>query len=204
LGLRRVSADFWGPLSQVIRNAAAGTLFIFESQDPDAAWGPDIDLNRNSASPAASDLLAGLLFNGKDSGGNKKLYAAVRATIISSTAGAEASDLALRSIVAGILADRMHIRAGAYMEGATGGDPGAVEFNAVEVQQNGVKLPSVNEVLGGTWQTVTRAHNTAYQNTLSKPITVTYELSYTQSNTAALDVSDNGTTWLSFGSSRVG
>lgn len=132
-----------GTLTPVVLSAAAGTLFTFESQDPGAASGPDIDLYRNSASPAASDLLASLLFNGKDSAAAKKQYAAIRATVVSPTAGAEASDLALRSIVAGTLADRMHVRGGAYMEGATGGDPGAGKFNATELQVNGKSVTAI-------------------------------------------------------------
>lgn len=122
-------------------STAAGTIFTLESSDAGAASGPDVDLYRSSASPAASDVLSSLLFNGKDSAGNKELYATIRTILKSPTSTSEAAEIVLRTIAAGALADRLHIGAGAYMEGASGGDPGAGKFNATQLQQNGVAIP---------------------------------------------------------------
>lgn len=55
------------------------TSLTLTSTDAGAAIGPFIDLYRDSASPAASDIMGGVLFSGEDSAGNKTTYARIEA-----------------------------------------------------------------------------------------------------------------------------
>lgn len=111
--------------------------------DNGATAGPEIILDRNSASPAASDRIGNALFRGRDSGGNNETYAEVQAAIIDPTAASEDGALVARTVIAGTLADRVLIGAGLYTSGVTGGDPGAGKINATEIQVNGTSLKVV-------------------------------------------------------------
>ena len=118
----------------------AGKLLSLTSTDAGAAGAPDIDAFRDSASPAVSDILARLLFNGRDSAANKQLYALIQ-TIITDPALATRSGLIdFRTAINAIVASRMQLGAGLVMAGATGGDPGVGKFNAVEMQQNNAPI----------------------------------------------------------------
>lgn len=128
----------------------------FQLTDNGATAGPEIILDRNSASPAASDRIGNALFRGRDSGGNNETYAEVQAAIIDPTAASEDGALVARTVIAGTLADRVLIGAGLYTSGVTGGDPGAGKINAAEVQVAGVALP-ITKVFTSTDQTITAA-----------------------------------------------
>jgi hypothetical protein len=109
----------------------------FSSSDAGAGAGPDVRLNRDSASPAASDLLAKVSFLGKDSGDNETEYSAVQAAILDPTGASEDGELRLHTMVAGTAAVRATFAAGLYMDGATGGDQGAGTINATALYVNG-------------------------------------------------------------------
>ncbi len=63
------------------------------STDAGATAGPVLTLYRDSATPAASDILGQVLFNGEDSAGNTQEYASVEATIVSPTSTTETGAL---------------------------------------------------------------------------------------------------------------
>jgi hypothetical protein len=79
--------------------------------DATAAVGPYLDLYRNSASPAASDLIGEIRFTGKDDGGNTTTYAAISGTIADPTNASEDGTLLLKAMVAGTLTTRATISA---------------------------------------------------------------------------------------------
>lgn len=70
-----------------------GDLVVFESSDASGTAAPDFVLFRNSASPAAADQIANMIFRGKNSAGADQNYARILSTIISSTSGAAVGDL---------------------------------------------------------------------------------------------------------------
>jgi hypothetical protein len=76
-----------------VSSTAAGTLATLTSTDAGAAFGPVIDLYRDSASPVANDVLGGFEFNGRDTGGAKQIYARINTLIRSETAGNEAGSI---------------------------------------------------------------------------------------------------------------
>ena len=123
-----------------ISSSSAGTLLTITSTEAGATSGPDLELYRNSASPAISDILGSLLFYGEDSAGNKELYAAIRAVIVDRTSASEDADLVVRTVVAGTVADRWHFRIGFYADTATGTDQGTGTINAKAVYDDGVRL----------------------------------------------------------------
>lgn len=63
--------------------------FSLESTDAGAAAAPILTLYRNSATPAANDILGRVLFNGEDSAGNTQEYASIEAVIIDATSTSE-------------------------------------------------------------------------------------------------------------------
>jgi hypothetical protein len=79
------------------------------STDAGATASPLLDLYRNSASPAASDTIGEIEFNGQDSAGNKQAYALFHGSILSPTSGAEQGQLHFETATAGALTEKMII-----------------------------------------------------------------------------------------------
>lgn len=73
------------------------------STEAGAAAGPILSLYRNSASPAASDVIGAVNFYGKDSGGNKTLYGQNTVAITDTTDGSEDADWYALAMVGGTL-----------------------------------------------------------------------------------------------------
>lgn len=129
---------------------AAVTSATITSTDAGATDGPLLDLYRDSASPAANDLIGTLRYFGRDSAGNKQQYADIIAQILDPTSTTEYGALALRTIVAGTYTVRAFIGAGLYTPSATGGDKGADTINAVTLYQNGTALTALATTTPGT------------------------------------------------------
>jgi len=79
------------------------------STDAGATAAPTLDLYRDSASPAASDTLGEIEFNGEDSAGNKQAYGLIHASILSPTSTAEQGQLHFETVTAGALTEKMII-----------------------------------------------------------------------------------------------
>jgi hypothetical protein len=72
-----------------IVSSIATDMLRLESSDAGATGAPDIDLFRNSASPANDDELGMIVFRGNDDAGNKTSYAWILAEITNVANGAE-------------------------------------------------------------------------------------------------------------------
>ena len=97
-----------------VANLTAGRSFdalgmTLTSADAGAAAAPTLDLYRDSASPAASDTLGEIEFNGEDSAGNKQAYGLIHASILSPTSTAEQGQLHFETATAGALTEKMII-----------------------------------------------------------------------------------------------
>ena len=79
------------------------------STDAGATAAPLLDLYRDSASPAASDTLGEIEFNGEDSAGNKQAYGLIHASILSPTSTAEQGQIHFETATAGALTEKMII-----------------------------------------------------------------------------------------------
>lgn len=74
---------------------------VAQSTDAGATVGPTLDLDRFSASPAASDVIGSIDFNGRDSGGNKTLFGRLGVQIMDPTDGSEDSAAYINVMKAG-------------------------------------------------------------------------------------------------------
>jgi hypothetical protein len=97
-----------------VANLTAGRSFdalgmTLTSTDAGAAAAPLLELYRDSASPAASDTLGEIEFNGEDSAGNKQAYGLIHASILSPTSAAEQGQLHFETATAGALTEKMII-----------------------------------------------------------------------------------------------
>ena len=97
-----------------VANLTAGRTFdalgmTLTSTDAGATAAPLLELYRDSASPAASDTLGEIEFNGEDSAGNKQAYALFHGSILSPTSGAEQGQLHFETATAGALTEKMII-----------------------------------------------------------------------------------------------
>jgi len=97
-----------------VANLTAGRSFdalgmTLTSTDAGAAAAPTLDLYRDSATPAASDTLGEIEFNGEDSAGNKQAYGLIHASILSPTSTAEQGQLHFETATAGALTEKMII-----------------------------------------------------------------------------------------------
>jgi hypothetical protein len=79
------------------------------STDAGASASPLLELYRDSATPAASDTLGEIEFNGEDSAGNKQAYGLIHASILSPTSTAEQGQLHFETATAGALTEKMII-----------------------------------------------------------------------------------------------
>jgi len=97
-----------------VANLTAGRTFealgmTLTSTDAGAAEAPILDLYRDSATPAASDTLAEIVFNGEDSAGNKQKYACIHGSILSPTSGSEQGQIHFETQTAGASTEKMII-----------------------------------------------------------------------------------------------
>ena len=97
-----------------VANLTAGRTFdalgmTLTSTDAGASAAPLLDLYRDSATPAASDTLGEIEFNGEDSAGNKQAYGLIHASILSPTSTTEQGQLHFETATAGALTEKMII-----------------------------------------------------------------------------------------------
>jgi hypothetical protein len=103
------------------------------STDAGATVGPNIILDRNSASPAAADVIGSVVFAGRDSGAAVQNYADILTTIDDPVAATEDATISVRAVVAGTMTS--HLTAGAGVVTITGGQ---IAFPATQVPSAGV------------------------------------------------------------------
>ena len=92
-----------------------GGLITNISNDSGSTYNPIIDLYRNSASPASSDSLGQLLFNGNDSAGNKQLYVNIHTAILDPSTTVESGQFHLETSTSGSMTEKLRIGAGAFL-----------------------------------------------------------------------------------------
>lgn len=114
-------------------SSAAGNIAVVTSSDAGAAAGPLIYLDRASASPAASDVIGGIYFAGRDSAANSESYAWISATIVDPTSTSEDALIDVATEIAGAAGIRLRVGGGVYHPSATGTDKGnnTINFGAV-------------------------------------------------------------------------
>lgn len=115
-------------IKTVLKNTFPNAVgaYTFQSTDPSAVEGPAWILDRFSASPAAADLIGGIIFRGRDSAAASIDYVNIVGRITDPVAGTTDSELGLQVRVAGALTEILTI-AGA---GIVGVGTGLTALNA--------------------------------------------------------------------------
>lgn len=173
-------------------DALAGESLTLTSTDAGASAAPVVILDRDSATPAASDVIGLVRFTGEDSAGNDQVYAEIEAIIVDPTTTEEDGKAVVRTTIAGTLADRLHVGAGTWGNGATGGDPGAGKANFTEVQVGGT---AINLPVIGTEQATTSGTEFDYSSIPSwvNTITITFEeVSLDGTDSLLVQIGDSG------------
>tara|TARA_R110000868_G_scaffold46167_4_gene152783 strand:- start:3988 stop:5370 length:1383 start_codon:yes stop_codon:yes gene_type:complete len=100
-----------GAVWQRVEGGSDGNFanITLNSTDAGASAAPLLDLYRDSATPAASDTLGEIEFNGEDSAGNKQQYALIHASILSPTSGSETGQLHFETATGGASTEKMII-----------------------------------------------------------------------------------------------
>lgn len=96
------------------------------SADAGASVAPIVTTFRNSASPAANDIIGGLNFDGNNSTPAEKTYASIQSTILDPTAASEDATMDFLTVVAGALAKRGGFGQGLIVGAATDNGPGTI------------------------------------------------------------------------------
>lgn len=106
------------------------------SSNAGATAGPILDLYRDSATPAASDAIGAVDYNGRDSAANKQLYARLLTVIDDTTSGSEDAHWGVQTVVAGTLTTVL------FSSGADISIPGAlvVSGDVTGAQINGTSV----------------------------------------------------------------
>lgn len=86
-----------------------GTPLTITSTDAGATAGPTLDLYRDSASPAVSDILGSIDFNGEDSAGNKQLFGRITTVITDPTSTSEDGSMRFWATTAGTITESMSL-----------------------------------------------------------------------------------------------
>jgi hypothetical protein len=112
---------------------AAGATALALSWSDDGVNGVGIMIDKNSASPAASDDLFAFTVAGRDSAAATAIYGTFSCRISSPTAGAHSGLWSFATRQAGVNATVVRFGAGVYHPSASGGDKGAntINFGAI-------------------------------------------------------------------------
>jgi hypothetical protein len=111
-----------------VQQTGLGDAFVARSTDTGASSGPDITLDRDSATPAAADRLGNVKFRGNDSNGDTFLYSLIQGKIVDPTVSSEDGGFWFQTVVAGTMADRFGMEQGFFAASLT--DPGTGKINA--------------------------------------------------------------------------
>lgn len=126
-------------------SSTVGSSISTECSDAGAAAGPYLNLYRNSASPAANDVIGAVYFDGKNSGATITTYAALETIISSPTSGAENGVLSFKTTVAGTYDERMRVHSNGFV-GIGTTSPGY----ELEVENTGDTYIGVTALASGT------------------------------------------------------
>ena len=158
------------------------TQLTLTSTDADAAVGPVLGFNRNSASAADNDLLGRINFIGKNDADEDVDYGIIRYKITDASNGTEDSDIAIRSMVAGTSTNRISVTSAETVFNEDGVD---LDFR---VESNG--NANMLFVDGGT-DAVIIGHNASRQTLFNTTATAALQIEGTSANTAAMSIARN-------------
>jgi hypothetical protein len=141
-------ANTWSDQQIFETSASFGVPFVLRSTNADAIAGPVVFIDRNSASPAASDNIGLFYFTGRDSGANFTTYGSFGATIVDPTNGTEDGEIYFNTVVAGTETDKLVIGKGLRIGTPSGGDLGVGTLNTAGLIQSSLSIKSIGATAG--------------------------------------------------------
>lgn len=135
-------ANTWSAAQTFTTESSSTTVIKLESTAADGVGGPQLDLVRNSASPAANDVIGILRVRGMNSAASEITYANINTTILDPTSGSEDSRIILQVPVAGAQTSAVSIANGMLVGAPTGSYQGTGTVNATDYYRNGTALSS--------------------------------------------------------------
>ena len=134
-------AAFTGAVTVSVASAPQLTVSL---SDDGTSVGPNLRLDRISASPAVGDLIGAIDFYGRDSGAAVEQYGTIRVQIIDPTATSEDALIGFQTALAGAFSSRMIIAGGIYHPSVTGGDKGNNTLNIGTIYENDVRVATTS------------------------------------------------------------
>ena len=146
---------------------AGGFSGTLTSTDAGATEGPSFTLFRDSASPAANDVMGALRFSGRDSGAGVEIYGAIYAEIADPTAGLEDGRLRIRTRNAGADADWVIESGNLIAPSQIGKGLGTINASGLYIAGHGTIAQAVRDVdlVYSSSATAIPQDNTIPQNT---------------------------------------
>jgi hypothetical protein len=173
----------------------SGTSYLIESTDAGASTGPFLELYRNSASPAAADLIGAITFSGEDSGGNTTNYATILGRIDDPTDTTEDGSLVIRGNIAGTMTDIFYVNrnaASTNSAGTVGLPNGRLSFpatqsassdaNTLDDYEEGTFTPTVS---AGSGSITTVGAVAGFYEKVGQLVTLTVTITITTNGTGA-------------------
>ena len=133
-------ANTWSAAQNITVSSSGTAALTLTSTNTGAVEGPEFSLDRDSTSPAASDVIGIWRLRGRDTSNAVQQYGSVFGIILDPSTGSEDAGIRFNTTVAGSQAVRLHVELGIYTPNATGGDQGGDSINASAVYDDGVLL----------------------------------------------------------------
>lgn len=160
---------------QTITVSGVGPASRLQSTDAtDQDWQALI-LDRQSATPAASDYLASIQWYGRNTGAQARSYGAIVGQIVDATAGNEDGRLGIWTYVAGSTGLRAYVEQGLVVGSPAGWDKGTGSLNAQTIYWNGTSLAGKQTIIlpwSAFWGRATNPAGTVTFETATNKITV--------------------------------
>ena len=135
-----------------ITSTTSGSQLVVESTDATSTNGPELILNRNSASPAALDQIGRIRFPGRNSiGGSIFGYVRIRAQIRDHTSTIESGILAIDVYRNGALKTVAVLESGISVGSPTNGDRGRGSINVKRLYVDGTRMDAINSSGGSLY-----------------------------------------------------
>ena len=191
-------------------SASAGTMLTLESTEAGATVGPVLELHRNSASPAISDILGGISFMGEDSLSAKVEYSAIDSRTGDVTTATHDGGLYFSSYINAVKTLELSAFFGLVAGAATGGAKGVGTVNATEFYKQGTAIP-FGKSFESAQQTITAAGSLTLAHSLGTTPKLfqaflqntTGELGYSIGDEVAINPATNAASGTNTGTSLV-
>jgi hypothetical protein len=125
---------------------------LLTSTDASSTIGPNIILDRNSASPAPADAIGTVLWQGRNASAGTIQYGKMLCQIVDATAGSEDSFFQISSIIAGAQSDEIYAGGGLQIGAPAGGFQGVGSINlAAGLYRAGTKVVDTRRTGWTAW-----------------------------------------------------